>query len=167
MNITKRNSKKFLYVTNFFDGQALAILKPRIYGISKIVKVDTNYNVIEKTNYFTFNDWFNGYLIVYEEISDGYWFDYWFDTNLTKVPNTKGISCFLSLKFHLKTLRSSNVSSIVTLLEIHPEILQKLQPMEGGKSYFISTPFCWPFIYTPNANKFNTIKFVHSNIDKW
>lgn len=167
MRNIKRNSKRFLYVTNFFDGYALAILKPNIGGFSKIVKIDTKYEVVNKTNYFTFNNWFNGYLIVYEAESTHRWLSYWFDSNLTMVPNTKSISVFASLQFHLQTLRSINVHEIVTLLTEHPEILQKLQPMEGGKSYFISTPFCCPFIYTPSAGEFDTIKYMHSYSDNW
>lgn len=168
MHNVKRNSKKFLYVGNFLDDyHALAILKPNIFGVSKIVRINTNYEIISKTNYFTFNNWFNGYLIVHEKVAKGHWLSFWVNSNLIMVNDTDVTSIFSSLSFHLTTLRSLNSHLIEILLKICPEILKNLPLMEYSNSYYISTNFCCPFIYTPNADKFNIVKFIHSDSDKW
>lgn len=168
MHNIKRNSKRFLYVGNFLDEHhALAILKPNMFGFSRIVRINANYEIISKTNYFTFNNWFNGYLIVHERIAKGKWLDFWVNTNLIMVNHTDSIFGFSSLSFHLNTLRSINSIMIVDLLKIHPEILKNLPLMEYSNSYYISTNFCCPFIYTPNADEFNIVKYVHFDTDKW
>lgn len=168
MNNTRRSCKRFLYVGNFLDEyHALAILKPNIWGVSRIVRIDTNYKIISKTNYFTFNNWFNGYLIVHEKVAEGQWLNFWVNSSLIMVNDTDSTSIFSSLSFQLKILRSLNSDMIVRLLKIHPEILKSLPLMEYSNSYYISTNFCCPFIYTPNADKFNIVKFIHSDSDKW
>lgn len=168
MNNFIRNSKRFMYVGNFLDEyHALAILKPNIFGISRIVRIDTNYKIISTTNYFTFNNWFNGYLIVHEKVEKEHWLSFWVNSNLIMVNDTDVTSVFCSLSFHLNTLRSLNSHLIEILLRIHPEILKNLPLMECSNSYYISTNFCCPFIYTPNADAFNIVKYVHSNADKW
>lgn len=168
MQNIKRNSKKFLYVGNFLDEHhALAILKPNIFGVSRIVRIDTNYKIISKTNYFTFNNWFNGYLIVHERISKGKWLNFWVNHNLVMINDTQVTSVLCSLSFHLKTLRSLNSYLIEILLKIRPEVLNNLPLMKCSNSYYISTNFCCPFIYTPNADAFNIVKYVYSNADKW
>lgn len=103
----KRNSKRFLYVGNFLDeNHALAILKPNILGVIRMARIDTNYEIINKTNYFTFNNRFNCYLIVHEKVEKGHWLSFWVNSNLIMVNDTDVTSIFSSLSFHLNTLRS-------------------------------------------------------------
>lgn len=164
MQSIKRISQKFVYVTNFFNDRALAILKPNIFGVSRIVRIDTNYKITNRTKYFTFNNWFNGYLIVYEINSKGVWANFWFDANLTLVPST---TCYSSLSlFDSRAFKTFNVNNIECLLGKHPEILQNLESVDDGKSYFISTPFCYPFIYNPNGGQFGTVKYVTNKRNK-
>lgn len=154
-----RPCKKFLYIGNFFKGYAFAVLRPNIFGISKIVKIDANYRIVSKTEYFTFNHWFNGYLIAYSEPCKGKWIDFWLDSNLQPIPGTDNcFSTFRNYRFHLKVLPCLNVYSIAILLELRPEILQNMQPLEDGKSYFISTNFCKPFLYRPELK--NKVVFI-------